>query len=519
MTARIRSRKGPRKYLIQKPNGQITQRVQAVGPEHFGILSFDCAKSRSKFMLATFYGTVLIPPQVVPHTRGHLQAALDQFRKAIEEHGLRDVVVAIERTGEYHRHVQRAFQRAGYDTRLVHPLTSKQFRTPADPGNKTDDTDLAAIFRAAVNGFGLIEPTLPDDYQQLQLLIRHRRDLVAKASAVCCQIREHLHALMPGYAECFSNLWEHRLALSLARVCPSAEVLRQDQGQGLARLLAEHKLSARADTFATILAWAETAPAAHPQHPLLRQFLCTLDDDRRSKNQQTTALEGHIAPYLARTPYVLLLVIPGINVVSAADLAGELGPMWLYPNANAITGRAGLVPSRYQSDLVDRAHGPLRRRANRRLRAALMQVADNLVACNHYFQAKATQWKALGKDARWIRVKVAKIFTRLMFVMVAGRQLFWHPCRQPDHYILHKLMEFHVEHQTPMPQILADMNAAAEQLPRAAHAAEAKPLNDRLKEVLRRKGPQPLSDILPIVLARLGCVPVQSKTSEAPGPN
>ena len=34
----------------------------------------------------------------------------------------------------------------------------KQLRLPAHPGNKTDDTDLAAIQRAAVNGFGLIEP-------------------------------------------------------------------------------------------------------------------------------------------------------------------------------------------------------------------------------------------------------------------------------------------------------------------------------------------------------------------------
>jgi len=83
-------------------------------------------------------------------------------------------------TGEYHRQVQRACKQAGFDTRLVHPLTSKQFRMPADPANKTDDTDLAAIFRAAVNGFGLLEPVLSEDHLQLQLLIRHRRDLVAK---------------------------------------------------------------------------------------------------------------------------------------------------------------------------------------------------------------------------------------------------------------------------------------------------------------------------------------------------
>jgi transposase len=390
---------------------------------------------------------------------------------------------------------------------------------PADPSNKTDDTDLAAIFRAAVNGFGLIEPVLPEDYQQLQLLIRHRRDLVLKASALCCQIRELLHALMPGYAECFSDLWESTLALPLARVCGTPQELRHNDGQELFHLITQHQLSARRDTLAKILAWAQAAPESHPQHELLRQFLCTLDDDRLGKNQHITMLEGHIAHFLTRTPYVLLLVIPGINVVSAADVAGELGPITWYPNANAITGRAGLVPARYQSDQVDRARGPLRRRANRRLRTALMQVADNLVACNHHFQAQATHWAAQGKDPRWIRVKVAKHFSRLLFAMVAGRQLFAHPCRQERHYILHKVMEFHRLHNTPTSAVLADLDAASQQLPRSAYAAEAQPLHERLEEVLHRKGPQPLADILPVVLARLGCRSVQSKTSEDLGPS
>jgi hypothetical protein len=79
------------------------------------------------------------------------------------------VVVAIERTGAYHRPVQEAFRLAGFDTRLVHPFTSKQYRQPADPGNKTDDTDLPAIFRATSQGFGLSEPIWPDDYLTLHL--------------------------------------------------------------------------------------------------------------------------------------------------------------------------------------------------------------------------------------------------------------------------------------------------------------------------------------------------------------
>jgi hypothetical protein len=62
------------------------------------------------------------------------------------------------------------------------------------------------------------------------------------------------------------------------------------------------------------------------------------------------ALERDIAAQLARTPYILLLSFRDINVVSAADFAGKAGPMHNYATAKALTGRAGLFPSRYQSD-------------------------------------------------------------------------------------------------------------------------------------------------------------------------
>ena len=79
------------------------------------------------------------------------------------------------------------------------------------------------------------------------------------------------------------------------------------------------------------------------------------------------ALERELAGDLVQTPYVRLLAIPGINVVSAAELAGEMGPITRYANANAITGRAGLYPSRHQSDQTDNDSGPIIRQANRRI--------------------------------------------------------------------------------------------------------------------------------------------------------
>src|SRR5215467_7633722 len=101
-------------FVLQKPNGQLTPRVQAVGPERFGIVAIDCAKTRSRYCLADFYGRTLLEPTSLPHSRSDFQAARDRILQAMQQHGLKDLVVAIERTGDYHRPVQQAFHQAGF---------------------------------------------------------------------------------------------------------------------------------------------------------------------------------------------------------------------------------------------------------------------------------------------------------------------------------------------------------------------------------------------------------------------
>ena len=86
---------------IGKPAGVIQARIQEAGPEHFAVISVDCAKALSVWM-----------------------------------------------AGVYHRPVQAARRKAGFDTRTVHPFASKHDREPLHPNSKTDDYDLEAIWNS-----------------------------------------------------------------------------------------------------------------------------------------------------------------------------------------------------------------------------------------------------------------------------------------------------------------------------------------------------------------------------------
>jgi transposase len=130
-----------------------------------------------------------------------------------------------------------------------------------------------------------------------------------------------------------------------------------------------------------VLSWAAQAVHDQIQDGALHHAIWTdLHELYQHFERKIKALEQQVASDVVRTPYVRLMAIPGINVVSAAELAAEMGPIAQYANANAITGRSGLYPSRHQSDQKDET-GPLVRQANRRLRGVLMRIADNL-ACH-----------------------------------------------------------------------------------------------------------------------------------------
>ena len=513
MATKFKSRsRSSRRYLtIVKPSGSLHPRVQKVGPEHFGIVAVDCAKARSKWMLADFYGSILVPPTVVEHNKQGFDTMIAEIRGAIRSHGLGDVLVAIERTGNYHLPIKRTLVSNEFDTMVVHPLTTKQYRLPADPGNKTDDTDLFAIHRATTNGFGLVELPLDEIHGPLRLVARYRRDLVRKNASLRNQIIALLDVLLPGYTGLFNDVFDNQGALSIARGVQSAAEVRALGGEGLAQLLEELKVRHQRRTLTKILDWANGIDSTAEYSEMYHKILVHLDDERCGRLRQIAKLEQEMAGLLVRTAYVVLLSIPGVGIVTAAEFAGEMGPITNYANDQAITGRAGIYPSRYQSDKVDRCDGPLVRRANRKLRGVIMMIADNLLGCNRFFKALKVPWVAAGMTNQAMTVRVAKRFCRIAYQMVAGRQVFRHPsCRERD-YILRKLSIFHAEHGSSMTQVMTDLQAAADHIPESEHTPEAKSLFEAMQPTTHRpqSGLRRLGEILPVLLAKLGVTAVE----------
>jgi transposase len=329
------------------------------------------------------------------------------------------------------------------------------------------------------------------------------------------QMLEHLHSYMPGYSSCFKDIFDSELLLWVPKHIGSAAEILQAGVEGLHQRLRTANVRPHRPTLKKIVAWARSAPSAEEPVSLHRRFFTELDADRVAKLQLIAALERDLVELLSQTPYVLLISIPGINVVSAAEFAGEMGPIRHYVNSRAITGRAGLCPSRYQSDEVDHPNGPLVRLANHDLRRAILIIADNLIRCNEHFSVLAAGWRIKNADARDIRVRAGGRFCRIAFQMVSGRMTFRHPCTKHRDYILKKLLRFALDHAIAPDQLVRNLDAAAVQLPPSDEPEEAKSLAEELAQVRNQRGagPKAIGEILPAVLAKLGIHLISSPES------
>ena len=293
-----RARRSRRFLAVAKPSGSLHPRVQKVGPEHFGIVAVDCAKARSKWMLADFYGRILVPPTVVEQTarastRPSPRSArpIDNSRppRRARRHRADRASTTCQSSALSHQDE--------FETRIVHPLTTKQFRLPADPGNKTDDTDLFAIHRAAANGFGLIEPQLDETHGPTPAAGAPPARPGAQERHIPQSDPWRTRCSLAGLSRPVGDVFDHEPALAIARGVQSAREVRALGTEGLAQLLEDAQVRYQRRTLAKILAWADgidsTAEILEMYHT---DTSCHLDDERRGRLADRQAGAGNGRP-------------------------------------------------------------------------------------------------------------------------------------------------------------------------------------------------------------------------------
>jgi len=252
----------------------------------------------------------------------------------------------------------------------------------------TNALDLNGIAQAAIHHRGYAPADYTAVYAALRQNTRARRQLVKQLTVTKNQIHTQVDVLFPGFLTADDTNPEPFGDASLALLADNFSAVRiQRMKTGtLAKILSKHGIrEAQGLAVALQERSGQVAPPPAELAASLSQTVSVFVSLLRQQQASIARLKVNCAQLLAQTPCFLLVTIPGVGIVSAAEFTAELGDPANWPAATLIASYAGIVSRLKNTGHPDRKPAVLGlpRACNRRLKNVLLSVAETVVRYRH----------------------------------------------------------------------------------------------------------------------------------------
>jgi len=222
----------------------------------------------------------------------------------------------------------------------------------------------------------------------------------------------------------FSNV-ETKSVLYLMRNHPHPEDILSLGEKGLREVSKLENLKLRESTIDCLVEFANQS-ASKPKKELeaeLYQLQVTLDSFEQVATQ-IKDLEKKIEEILLQTDGALLLGIPGIGIVTAAELRAEMGPLEIFTHAGQLIKMAGTNPIVKQSGGHKATHGGISKQGRRQFRNIVYLVGQVCSAMNPDLRKHYLALKDKGKKTRQAYIAIGNRVLRLAFAMLRDGKLY-----------------------------------------------------------------------------------------------
>lgn len=423
---------------IQGKNGsRWAQFVREVGTEHMLIVAIDAAKFTHKAAICTFYGDVLVRPFEFDASMTGLATIKKHVQKVINQREVKEIVVGIETTGHYYEDLVRRCHQEGYHVRIMNAATTAKERETLLNWSKTDNIDLMAIVQSVINGRGTSNELPSGSVHELQKLTRSRRQLVQERSAIQNQIRVHLDHVfreMQGksvwiegkrkHVQPFSSLFG-KAPRYLIRHYPHPSDLLKLGAKGIRALSIKENLKIRDESIRILLEYAEESISQPKKSVRIDEFLLTLKLDQLDLlDKQIQVLECKIEDLFIRTEGAVILTVPGIGVVTGAELYAEMGDISDFDHAGQLIKMAGTNPIVIQSGGRKPSYYGISKQGRRTFRNITYQVGKSLATNNPEMKQRYLALKERGKHCRQAYLALGNRMIRLAFSMIKNQTIY-----------------------------------------------------------------------------------------------
>src|SRR5690625_1836640 len=434
---------------IQGKNGsRWTNFIKQTGVENILILAVDAAKYTHKVMICTYFGEILVSPFDIDASRTGFDQVTKVVEREKEKHQIKEVVVGIETTGHYYEDLVHRFRMKDYHVRVINAATTAKEREALLNWSKTDRLDLLAIVQAIIHGRGTSSELPSGSINNLQKLTRTRRDLVKTQTAVENNIRVHLDYIFREFQgktiwvdgkrekqKPFYNLFGKASRYLMRHHLHPSDILKLG-ADGLRELSIQKNLKLRDESIHTLIELAQHSISQPRELVAVDQVLLNQKLDQLELiEEQVKKLETEIEDLFIQTDGAIILSIPGVGLVTGAELYAEMGDISDFDHAGQLIKMAGTNPIVKQSGDRRPSYYAVSKQGRKSFRNAVYQIGRSLSVNNPEMKEKYNALKERGKHAQQAYIALGNRMIRLAFSMIKNLTLY--RTAQPN-YVLFK---------------------------------------------------------------------------------
>jgi transposase len=334
--------------------------------------------------------------------------------------------------------------------RIINAASTAQERNTLMNWSKTDNLDLMTIVQSIIHGRGTSNELRSGIVLELQKLTRARRNLVQTRTALENAIRVHLDQIFREFQgksvvvdgkrqhiQPFSDLFG-KASRYVMEHCLHPEDLLALGTEGLRKMSIEHNLKMREHSIEILLTLAKNSIARPKKEVevdqlLLSQKLQTLE----LFDRQVKELESEIENLFIETEGAVLLSVPGIGLVTGAELYAEMGDISDFDHAGQLIKLAGTNPTVKQSGGKKATHFGISKQGRRPFRNIVYQAGKSLAAHNPAMKEHYLALKDRGKHTRQAYIAIGNRMIRLAYAMIKKRTVY--QSKEPNYALINEL--------------------------------------------------------------------------------
>lgn len=420
---------------------QFAKEIRGANLERVLLVPIEVSKTVQDAKILNYYGDIIQPAFSFMVNRTGMGVLVSKIETAKLTCQAEKVFVAIEATGHYYEDIVRILTDKGYSVHIINPASTHQERKQHLNYSKTDGIDLNLIAEALVGNKATNSKLSQGDYRKLQQLTRARRSEINKRSRSKMEIRalhDQVWREYQGFSifengkvktkRIFSDFWGKACLYLLTHFPHSSQVLQLGE-LGLRKLSKEHNLKLRGTTIEKLL-YAATESVSKPIEQLSSELFILKRKlrDYYWHTQNIQIYEKEIERIFVNTNGLLLLTIPGIGLVTAAEIYCEMGNLANYTSASQIIKKAGTNPVITQSGPGSGYFGRISKQGNGNLRRAVYAAGKSLCIHNDALRPFCQRLKEKGKKTGSVYIAMGNKLLKIAFAMLKSQKPFEWEC-------------------------------------------------------------------------------------------